>query len=206
MTAKPYFIGLAGPSGGGKSCLATDLQRTLGEATCGVLSLDSYYRDLGRLPVEERSKNNFDQPAALDDDRMRDDLERLKSGFSIEVPVYDFSTHSRRPESTSFAARPVVIIEGIFVFCFPEVSELLDLRIYVDVDVEVCLSRRLARDVHDRGRDEAGVRAQFDKWVRPSVKSWVLPQKSQADLVLNGTRPVGDLVAEILPHIPGRPR
>ncbi|MCX6968786.1 MAG: uridine kinase [Verrucomicrobia bacterium] len=206
MTPKPYFIGLAGPSGSGKSCLATALQHKLGEATCGVLSLDSYYRDLGHLPVEDRSKNNFDQPAALDAGRMRADLERLKGGFSIDVPVYDFATHSRKPESASFAAMPVVIIEGIFVFCFPEVSALLDLRIYVDVDVEVCLARRLARDVHDRGRDEAGVRAQFDQWVRPSVKSWVLPQKSQADLVLDGTLPMGDLVAGILPHIPCGPQ
>lgn len=206
MTAKPYFIGLAGPSGSGKSCLATALRHELGEGTCGVLSLDSYYRDLGHLPVEERNKNNFDQPAALDAGRMRDDLQRLKSGYSIEVPVYDFATHARKPETTPFAARPVVIIEGIFVFCFPELSALLDLRIYVDVDVEVCLTRRLARDVHDRGRDEAGVRTQFDQWVRPSVNSWVLPQKSQADLVLDGTRPVGDLAAGILPHIPRGPQ
>lgn len=206
MTPTPYFIGLAGPSGSGKSCLATALQHKLGEATCGVLSLDSYYCDLGHLPVAERSKNDFDQPAALDAGRMRDDLERLKSGFSIDVPVYDFATHSRKPESTSFAAMPVVILEGIFVFCFSKISALLDLRIYVDVDVEVCLARRLARDVHDRGRDETGVRAQFDQWVRPSVNSWVLPQKSQADLVVDGTRPAGDLAAEILPRIPRGPQ
>jgi uridine kinase len=122
------------------------------------------------------------------------------------VPVYDFATHARQPETTTFPAMPVVIIEGIFVFCFPEVSALLDLRIYVDVDVKICLARRLSRDVHDRGRDEAGVRAQFDQWVRPSVKSWVLPQKSQSDLVVDGTRPAGDLVAEILPRIPRGPQ
>ncbi len=182
------------------------MQHELGDEACGVLSLDSYYCDLGHLPAEERKNANFDQPAALDADRMRSDLQRLKSGFSIEVPAYDFATHSRRPEATSFAAMPVVLIEGIFVFCFPEISALLDLRIYVDVDVEICLARRLARDVHDRGRDEAGVRAQFDRWVRPSMKKWVIPQKSQADLVLDGTRPLGDLVALALRHIPHRPR
>jgi uridine kinase len=198
------FIGLAGPSGCGKSCLASALQRELGEAACGVLSLDSYYRDLGHLPVEERNKNNFDQPAALDANRMQADLERLKSGLPIDVPAYDFATHARLPESAAFSPRPVVILEGVFVFCFSEFFALLDLRIYVDVDVEVCLARRMARDVHDRGRDEAGVRAQFDRWVRPSVKQWVLPQKSQADLVLDGTRPLGDLVAETLRHIPRR--
>lgn len=206
MKPRPYFIGLAGPSGSGKSCLAKALQHELGEETCGVLSLDSYYRDLGHLTVHQRNENNFDQPAALDAVRMQADLERLKSGYSIEVPVYDFATHARKPETTSFAARPVVILEGIFVFCFPGLLGLFDLRIYVDVDVEACLARRLARDVHDRGRDEGGVRAQFDQWVRPSVGEWVLPQKSQANLVLDGTRPVGDLVADTLRHIPRRPQ
>jgi len=206
MTSKPYFIGLAGPSGSGKSHLATTLQRELGPETCGVLSLDSYYRDLGHLPAEKRKKTDFDQPAALDACRMRADLQRLKSGLPIEVPIYDFATHARKPETVVFPAMPAVIIEGIFIFCFPELSALLDLRIYVNVDVEICLARRLARDVHDRGRDESGVREQFDRWVRPSVEKWVLPQMALADLVLDGTRPAGELVGQILPHIPRMPQ
>ena len=202
MKSKPCFIGLAGPSGSGKSQLATALQHELGEETCGVLSLDSYYCDLGHLPVDERAKTNFDQPAALDARRIHADLQLLKNGDPIEVPVYDFATHARKQETTVFPAMPVVILEGIFVFCIPEISGLLDLRIYVHVDVEICLARRLARDVHDRGRDEAGVREQFDQWVRPSVKNLVLPQRAQADLVLDGTLPTRDLVRRVVPRIP----
>ena len=199
---KPIFLGLAGPSGSGKSQLATALRHELGVETCGVLSLDSYYCDLSHLPIEERAKVDFDQPAALDACRIHADLQRLRNGDAIDVPVYDFATHARKQETTVFPAMPVVILEGIFVFCIPEISGLLDLRIYVDLDVEICLARRLARDVHDRGRDEAGVREQFDQWVRPSVKTRVLPQRAQADLVLDGTLPTRDLIRRVLPRIP----
>lgn len=204
VKTRSFFIGLAGPSGSGKTQLATALQNRLGTDICGVMHLDSYYRDLGHLPEDQREKSDFDQPAALDSGRMQADLQRLKNGSPIEVPVYDFVTHCRRPETETFAATPVVIIEGLFVFCFAELTRLLDLRAYVDVDAEVCLDRRLARDVHDRGRDEAGVRAQFDQWVRPSISKWVLPQRVQAELILDGTRPPDELVARILPGIPLR--
>ncbi|MFZ4773822.1 MAG: uridine kinase [Terrimicrobiaceae bacterium] len=203
MKPGPFFIGLAGPSGSGKSCLAEALQSALGKEICGVISLDSYYLDLGHLTPEEREKTDFDQPAALDAARLEADLRQLQAGGEIDVPVYDFSTHSRKTESHNFQPLRFVILEGIFVLCLPGLQDLLDLSIYVALDGDECLARRLARDVHDRGRDEAGIRAQFEQWVRPSLSVWVDPQKDRADLVLDGTLALNDLVTQILPELPG---
>lgn len=202
MKEPPFFIALAGPSGSGKSCLAGALQGALGKERCGVISLDSYYRDLGHLTVEERRESDFDRPAALDDARLEADLRTLKAGGEIRIPVYDFSTHSRKRETCGFRPLPIVILEGIFVLCLPGLQDLVDLSIYVELDGDECLARRLARDVHARGRDEAGIRAQFEQWVRPSLSAWVEPQKERADLVVDGARPVGELVPEILREIP----
>ncbi len=198
---KPFFIGLAGPSGSGKSSLARALQIRLGEDTCGLISLDSYYHDLGHLPLDDREKTDFDRPSALDSRRLTADVRKLKSGSEIEMPVYDFSTHARKQEVCPFAPRPLILLEGIFVLCLPGLKELLDLSLYVELDGDECLARRLARDVHERGRDEAGIREQFEQWVRPSLKTWVEPQKDLADIVLDGALHANDLVAQVLPKL-----
>ena len=199
---KPFLVAIAGPSGSGKSHLARALHGRIGSESCALISLDSYYKDLSHLPMEERELVNFDHPSAMDSERLAADLGRLSSGQPARIPVYDFASHTRSPEEVVVEPKPILIIEGLFALAMEPASSPFGLRIYVETDVETCLARRLARDVTERGRDEASVREAFDRFVRPSLASFVEPQKARADLVLDGTKPESGLVKSCLDRLP----
>lgn len=197
----PVFIGLCGPSGCGKSTLANNVVRLLGEEVVAVLSLDSFYKDLSALPPEERETADFDRPEALDGERLREVIETLGNGGEAPLPVYDFATHTRLADGVAFPPRPVIFIEGIFVFSFPWLLPRLSSRIYLDLDPETCLAWRIARDKKERGRGEEEVRARFERDVLPAMKSRVEPQKAFATRVLEAWRPSEELVREVLREI-----
>ena len=193
---KPHLIGIAGPSSSGK----TELSRRVVEKTPGtpIVSLDSYYRDLPGLPLEQRAQSNFDCPDALESQLLFAHLKALSQGLPFDEPSYDFSRHARTGDSRRIAPARFVIVEGLFVLHWPEVRALLDTRIFVRTAPEVCFSRRLARDVAERGRTPESVYLQYEATVRPGAEKYVYPTEQYADLVVSGEQPLSASVAAVL--------
>jgi uridine kinase len=189
------LVGIGGPSCSGKTELARWLSRATGAP---MLNLDQYYLDLAHLDLEERAKTNFDEPASVDHDAILDHARRLRSGGSIHAPLYDFSTHARRQGDEVVGPGPVILLEGIFALYWPELREMLDVKLFVDAPDEVCLARRLERDIRERGRTRESVLHQFATTVQPMAHLHVLPTRAHADLVLSGTDAIASSGARAL--------
>ena len=189
-------IGIAGASGSGKSLISEELARSL--PNCSVLGTDSYYRDLSGLPAADRAAVNFDRPQALDWERLLDDFRRLREGGRVAVPRYDFASHARLSETCGLGPCQVAVLEGLHALWDAQVRRLLDLAVFVEVPEEVCLARRIRRDMAERGRTETSVREQWRRHAAPMYREHVLPKRRHADLALDGTRPPGESVDRIL--------
>ena len=176
-------IGIAGGTGSGKTTIAHNIAEVVGSAVV-LLDHDAYYRDLSDLSVEERAKINFDHPDALENELLLKHLLQLKSGESIEKPVYDFATHSRRKETAKIASAPIVILEGILPLAIPELRNALDIKIFVDTAADIRLIRRIRRDIEQRGRSFSSIRQQYYDTVRPMHQAFVEPSKQYADLII----------------------
>lgn len=198
------LVGIAGPSGSGKTSLARALVGHFGRDAAMLVPLDAYYHDLDDLEPGLRRLRNFDSPEALDEELMLRQLGGLAHGRSVEVPVYRFDTHTRAPRGTLVAPARTVIVEGLFTLYWARLRDLLKLKVFVDVDSGVALSRRIERDVEERGRSPISVRRQYERTVRPMYERHVLATKEHADLVLDGTRPLDELVSELLACWPVR--
>jgi len=198
----PAVLGIAGASGSGKTTLALELARALG----GIhFPLDHYYRDLSHLPVEERVRQNFDDPALIESSLLAEHLAALARGESIKRPIYDFSTYIRNPlETQAVSAGAYVIVEGLFALYYPSLLPLYQLRIYVDTPDEVCFERRVKRDVEQRGRTERSVRLQYEQTVRPSSLRYVRPSARNADLTIDGAEALDWKVEQILAALRAR--
>ena len=183
MDNKILVIGIAGGTGSGKSTLVKNLVTTFGDAVT-VLGHDNYYRRLDHLPMEERVKVNYDEPAALETELMVAHLEALRSGFAVECPVYDFAQHNRSNETTHIVPTSVIIVEGILIFENEALRNLMDIRIFVDTDADVRLCRRIKRDVRERGRTIESVIEQYQTTVKPMDEKYVEPSKRYAHLVV----------------------
>jgi uridine kinase len=180
----PVIIGIAGGSGSGKTTVLRRIIDEFGSDQIAVLDHDAYYEDLSDYPPEERETFNFDHPDALDTGLMREHLDRLVEGKSIEKPVYDFTTHRRKDETETVEPRPVVIIEGILVLAERALEEPMDIKIYVDTADDIRLMRRIRRDIQDRGRSIEGVLRQYERTVRPMHIEFVEPSKRKADIII----------------------
>ena len=193
----PRLIGLAGPSGAGKTTLARALHTHLpGPAT--VLSLDAYYRDLAALAAAARTRVNFDAPEAIDHSRLAADLRQLAAGHRVEIPVYDFATHTRQAHQQSLTPAAFLLVEGLFALYWPAINALYHLRLFVTAADALCLERRLARDRVERGRSLASIRAQYQEQVRPMYRRHIQPTARYADLILDGSTPIEEQVAAVL--------
>ncbi|MCE5309000.1 MAG: uridine kinase [Acidobacteriales bacterium] len=199
---KPHIVGIAGPSGAGKSELANRLAQQLGGAS--VMTLDSYYRPMDDLPLEERRKSNFDLPAALEWELLFNHLGRLRAGKAIEEPIYDFTCHTRKPGGRRVEPREFVIVEGLFTLYWEEVRGALDTKVFVTTAQDTCFERRLARDVAERGRTPQSVREQYELTVRPSAETYIRPTERFADVVVSGEQSIEDSIAAILAQLQGR--
>jgi uridine kinase len=197
---KPYLIGIAGPSCSGKSEVSRRLARILRAPT---LVLDHYYRDLSHIPFEERLKTNFDAPESLDIELISEHVRSLQNGEPAQQPTYDFAHHVRASKTEAIASAPFIIVEGLFGLYWPQLRDALDLRIYIDAGHDVCLARRIYRDVRERGRTEESVRAQYAAAVQPMCEYHIAPTQAHADLVLSGVAPVKQSVYTILIYIAG---
>jgi uridine kinase len=185
----PHLIGVAGPSGSGKSELAQYLARHL-PGTTAVIPLDSYYRAMAHLPFEERARLNFDHPEALDWELIRTDLRKLARGEAIDEPIYRFDQHARSAETRRVEPADFILIEGLFALYDPAVLDALKLRIFVYAPDEVCLARRIGRDTLERGRSRQSVLDQYAQTVRPMAERYVLPTRRNAHLALSGEQPL----------------
>ena len=192
---RPFLIGIAGASCSGKTELAGRLAQILDAVIC---PLDSYYRDLAHLPLEQRAQQNFDVPEALDRALLCEQVSALARGERIRKPVYDFSRHVRADHSDLLEPAKVVIVEGLFTLYWDPLRTLLNLKVFVEASESICLERRIKRDVQERGRTPESVREQFDAAVRPMAQLHVRPTQAFADLVVNGEHSPDDACAAVL--------
>ncbi|MCL2326648.1 MAG: uridine kinase [Proteobacteria bacterium] len=179
----PKIVGIAGGTGSGKTTLAKKIREGLGSAS-HLIQFDWYYRDLSHLPAKEREDVNFDHPASLESDLLVEHLRALKRGETIEAPLYDFKTHARLTETLRISPHPVIVVEGILLFCFEPLREMLDIKIFVDTDSDIRAFRRIRRDMRERGRDFNSIRKQYYKTVRPMHLEFVEPSKRYADVII----------------------
>ena len=160
--------------------------------------------DLAALEPRLRLQRNFDSPEALDEELLARQLAELACGRAVEVPVYRFDTHTRAPRGTIVTPTKTVIVEGLFALYWARVRNLLQLKVFVDIDDGVSLARRIERDVNERGKSEASVRRQSELTVRPMCERHVRPTRDHADLVVDGTRPLDELVTAVTARWPVR--
>lgn len=199
MTGRPgvYIVGIAGPSACGKTTLARALQRQLQPTPSALLAHDDYYRDLSHLPLSRRAAQDFDDPQALETDLLLAHLQALRRGETVQRPAYDFTIHTRVRQTVAVAPAPVVILEGIFILALPALRDACDLRVYVDAPADICLARRILRDVHERGRTVQLCIDQYLRSVRPAQEALVLPSRVHADLIVTGPQDVPTIAARI---------
>lgn len=203
MRSGPYLVGIAGPSCSGKSLLASALASARPGTRATVLSLDAYYRDLSEIPPGLREEKNFDVPEALDDALLMEHFLALASGREIERPVYDFASHTRLFSAERVEPGDLLIVEGLFVFHFEALRDLFGTRVFVEIPEEDLLSRRLQRDVRERGRTRESVLTQFEGSVRPMNRRYVLPTAVYAHVRINGADPLDLSVLKVLSHMEG---
>jgi len=184
MSAQRLVVGIAGGSGSGKTTVAHKLAVAMPPGRCITIEHDAYYRDQAHLSLEERTRINYDHPASLESDLLAQHLAELRAGRPVEVPIYDFATHTRRVDRRRVSPAKVVIVEGILVFTEPALREQLDIKIFVDTDADIRLIRRIRRDLEHRGRSFQSVRDQYYQTVRPMHLEHVEPSKRWADLIV----------------------
>jgi uridine kinase len=185
LPQRPLILGIAGCSGSGKTTLARELTTQL-NAT--LLPLDFYYRDLSHLPPAERAQQNFDHPDSLESELLRQHVTALSNGASIERPTYDFSGHIRVAGQTeTIVSTEVLIVEGILALHYEPLRALYDFSIYVNAPHDLCLTRRIYRDMRERGRTEESVRQQYEATARPMADRYVLPSAQHATMTVEGT-------------------
>ena len=177
-------LGVAGGSGSGKTAIASALLDAVGADRIAFVALDSYYRDVAWHGPDEIRAHNFDHPASLDWELFGRHLAELRSGRAADVPIYDFTRHCRLDRTERCEPRPVILTEGILLLAESRVRDLLDFKIYVDTDADVRLSRRIRRDIRERGRDLDDILRQYMETVRPMHLEFVEPSKRWADIIV----------------------
>ena len=178
------FIGIAGGTGSGKTTLADRLVDSFGRDEVSIIRHDNYYKRHDEMTYEERCKLNYAHPDAFDNDLLREHLLQLKEGKTVEVPVYDYTIHNRSNEVEKVVSAPVIVLEGILIFQEPMISELMDIKVFVDTDADVRILRRIQRDVEERGRSLQSVISQYLTTVKPMHEQFVEPSKRKADIII----------------------
>lgn len=177
-------VGVCGGSGSGKTTLSRAIISDFGADRVSYLSHDYYYKDLGHLTMDQRAEHNFDHPDSLETDLLIKHLRLLRAGKEVEIPSYDFGTHSRCKETTLMKPNSVILVEGILIFADPELAALMDIKIFVETSADIRLVRRLRRDMEERARTAESVMNQYMKTVRPMHMMFVEQSKRVADIII----------------------
>lgn len=184
MQHHTIIIGISGASASGKSLLANTIVNELGSDQVAVISEDSYYKDLKNLSFEERAKTNFDHPEALDHELLIQHLKDLQQGKSVQIPKYDYTLHQRKKETRELGQHRIIVLEGILLFVDKALRDIMDIRIFMDTALDICLMRRLRRDLLERERSLDSVLSQYQETVRPMYLQFIEPSKRYADLIV----------------------
>jgi len=176
-------LGIAGGTGSGKTTLAKGIKNALGKDAV-LLCHDYYYNKNSHMPYEDRCVLNYDHPESLETDLLIKHVRELKNGCSIERPVYSFVTHTRLEETIEVKPAKVIIIEGVLLFENPELRNVMDIKVYVDTDSDIRLTRRIKRDVNERGRSLDSVLEQYVNTVKPMHEQFVEPSRKYADVII----------------------
>ena len=183
MTIPSFVIGIAGGTGAGKTTVSRLITHDLGDSVTRI-PIDNYYEDLSHLEFEERQSVNYDHPSAFEWSLLREQLEVLLEGQSVQMPQYDFEVHNRKDERVEIEPTDVIVLEGILALYDEEINEMMDLRLFVETDADVRILRRIRRDVIERGRDLEGVIDQYLSTVKPMHEQFIEPSKKHADLII----------------------
>lgn len=178
------IIGICGGTGSGKTTIARAIVDAVGRDNVVLVEQDSYYRNLADMPLDERHQANFDHPDSIDSDMLVGHLMRLNQGLVVEMPLYDFKTHTRSDRIEIIKPKPVIIVEGILIFAESRVLDLLNVRVFVDTPNDIRFIRRLKRDISERGRTVDSVIEQYYRTVRPMHFEFVEPSKRYADIII----------------------
>ena len=180
---KNIIIGITGGSGSGKTYLSNNLINTFGVDNINLIQMDSYYNDLKHLTMEEREKNNFDQPNAFDFNLLLNHLEILNDIGKVNIPVYDYKTHTRTNNTIEIFHKPILIIEGIFAVYNKKIRDLMNLVVYIDIENKIRKKRRIERDIIQRDRTKESILFQYENVVEPMYKKYISPMKKKSDLI-----------------------
>jgi uridine kinase len=180
----PIVIGIAGGTGSGKTTVAHTIVERVGAQYIAYLPHDAFYRDLSHLPPEKRAEVNFDHPNSLETELLIQHIQQLKVGQPIDLPIYDFKTHTRTSQTRPLHPQPIILVEGILIFAEPKLLPLYDIKIFVDTDADIRFIRRLQRDIQERGRTTESVIDQYLATVRPMHLEFVEYSKRYADIII----------------------
>lgn len=182
----PHIIAISGASGSGKSLFTATLCEELRQFNTDVLVLceDHYYRDQTHLSMSQREQNNYDHPQAFEHELLAEHLRLLKEGQSIQYPEYCFKTHTRLNKQTEVTPQKIIVVEGILLLASPELIPLFDLKVYMDTPLDICLLRRIQRDLTERGRSLDSVAKQYEQTVKPMYHQFIQPCRHKANIVV----------------------
>ena len=178
------IIGIAGETGSGKTTVVNEIISRLKKGDVAVLSQDAYYRDNSQLPLDERQQINFDHPDSIEFELLIDSIKKLRKGESIQQPIYSYLTCTRFSETVEVKPHKVIIVEGILCLQPEKLRKLMDIKIFVDCEADVRLSRVIMRDIIERGRDVIKVLQRYEDTVRPSHLQFIEPTKRYADIIV----------------------
>jgi uridine kinase len=183
MSTVPYVVGIAGGSASGKTTIINKL-REIFKDDITLISHDYYYWAHDELSLEERAKLNYDHPKSFETTRLIKDLKILKQGQAVDVPIYDFTIHTRKKETLHIESKPVILVEGILILEDADLRDLFDLKVFVDTDADERLLRRILRDTQERGRSVESILTQYITTVKPMHEEFVEPSKKYADVII----------------------
>ena len=181
--SKNLIIGIAGGTGSGKTTITNVIEQTF-QKKINIIPQDNYYKDFRNLNFEERKKINYDHPNAFDIELLIEHIYNLKNGLPVDMPIYDFTTHSRSDKVNQVNPTDIIVIEGILIFENQRLRDLMDIKIFVDTDADLRLLRRIKRDIEERGRSLDSVIEQYTNTVRPMHIEFVEPSKKFADVII----------------------
>lgn len=184
MITKPYIVGIAGGSASGKTSFLRDLKSYIPENLMTIVSQDNYYHPKDQQFIDENGEINFDLPTSIDREHFYSDLVSLIGQKTVSKTEYTFNNQEAEPKVITLNPSPIIIMEGLFIFHYEEIRNLLDLRVFLDVREDIKLQRRIKRDAIERGYCEETVRYQWDNHVTPSFKAYLRPYRDDANIII----------------------